>query len=352
MGLPAVSTKKTETHVYRQVELRSLPSFWRLNERVQEVLRHSTWWDRYGVDWLHVAVAVLWLLPGGLLLLRSGNLPTQAAGVFLLGCYHAILSNKAGHVLIHNGMSESPRLNWLCSRLFVDFVGGFSTQLGWDMHVKMHHPHTNIIGLGDSSVWRVPSLPRSVYMFLAPLCFPIITPVVSVGYIIQNKLWRELPVAVSLVCAGAAFHVYLLVAVSGFSLGGALLLLPVYRAVLSIPYIHINIFQHIGLPMYSPEDRPVRIYQMSTGVLNLSRNAFLDATFGHALINCHVEHHLFPKLSDNMCLKIKPLVRDFLLDNGLPYNEDSYWRRLKLFLKNYTKLMVDAPPITHFVGIQ
>ena len=69
-------------------------------------------------------------------------------------------------------------------------------------------------------------------------------------------------------------------------------------------------------------------------------------------MNCHVEHHLFPKLSDNMCLKIKPVVSKFLKENGLPYHEDSYMGRLKYFLDQYETLMVNAPPITHFVGIQ
>lgn len=56
--------------------------------------------------------------------------------------------------------------------------------------------------------------------------------------------------------------------------------------------------------MYSRSARPARLLQMSHGVLNLPRNVLLDWTFGHSLISCHVEHHLFPFLSDNMCLKV------------------------------------------------
>lgn len=48
-------------------------------------------------------------------------------------------------------------------------------------HVKMHHGYTNVLGLGDSSTWRLPCLNRYVYMFLAPLSIPIITPLVAVG---------------------------------------------------------------------------------------------------------------------------------------------------------------------------
>lgn len=65
--------------------------------------------------------------------------------------------------------------------------------------------------------------------------------------------------------------------------------------------------QHVGLPMFSVKKTPKRIYQMTHGVLNLPRNFLLDWTFGHSLISCHVEHHLFPFLSDNMCLKVELL---------------------------------------------
>lgn len=45
----------------------------------------------------------------------------------------------------------------------------------------MHHGYTNVLGLGDSSTWRLPCLNRYVYMFLAPFLIPIITPLVAVG---------------------------------------------------------------------------------------------------------------------------------------------------------------------------
>lgn len=134
--------------------------------------------------------------------------------------------------------------------------------------------------------------------------------------------------------------------------------------------------QHIGLDMFSPTRRPKRINQMSRGVLNLPRNLLLDWTFGHSLINCHVEHHLFPQLSDHMCLKVhllerdpltpawfyllslsrppqvKPIVSRFLREKQLPYLEDSYLSRLQTFFHRYQELMVLAPPITELVGVQ
>lgn len=65
------------------------------------------------------------------------------------------------------------------------------------------------------------------------------------------------------------------------------------------------LLQHIGLPMFSPDKKPRRIHMMTLGVLNLPRQPVLDWAFGHSLISCHVEHHLFPWLSDHMCLKVE-----------------------------------------------
>lgn len=59
--------------------------------------------------------------------------------------------------------------------------GSFSAQAGIQGHIKMHHAHTNVIGLGDSSVWKVPFLPRTVYLFVAPLAVPVLTPLVALG---------------------------------------------------------------------------------------------------------------------------------------------------------------------------
>jgi fatty acid desaturase 6 len=224
--------------------------------------------------------------------------------------------------------------------------------MGYDIHIKCHHPHTNIIGLGDSSSWKAPFLSRIPYMFFAPLLLPVLTPFIGIKMLVEEKQWKQLLGFLVIMPAGIAFHAWLIILYTHCSVSWGLVTLFAFRAALMVPYIHINIFQHIGLPMYSQENRPARIYQMATGSLNLSRNWFLDLTFGHSLINCHVEHHLFPRLSDNMCLKVKPVVSKYLQENGLPYHEDSYWDRLMIFLKHYDELMVRAPPVTHFIGVQ
>lgn len=71
---------------------------------------------------------------------------------------------------------------------FSQICGSFSSHAGIQAHIKMHHAHTNVIGLGDSSVWKVPFLPRIVYLFLAPLAMPIITPLVALGRLLYSNI--------------------------------------------------------------------------------------------------------------------------------------------------------------------
>lgn len=331
------------------VELKKLPDFGRLAADVNAVVRSASWWQRYGIDWMQLALAGA-AIPLALFLLSSDNRLTQLSGVLCWGWVHAAWANKAGHLAVHGGLADSPAAGRFWARFFIDFWGTFSAEAGHSIHVKMHHGHTNIVGLGDSSTWKVTFLSRYPYMFLAPFAIPLLTPIAAISELLSQP--RQLLSCLSLMSAGLYLQLYLLVTAAGCqSYWTALVLLFAMRSVYAIPYLHVNIFQHIGLPMYDPDHRPVRLFQMSTGVLNLSRNILLEAGFGHSLISCHVEHHLFPFLSDNMCLTIKPFVRRFLMSHGLPYHEDSYTNRLSYFLEHYEKLLVHAPTIVHFVGL-
>ncbi|RUS84109.1 hypothetical protein EGW08_008148 [Elysia chlorotica] len=333
------------------VDLKKLPQFGILSKQVSDVVAVSSWWERYGVDWvIHASAALTWLASHWLV---GSALPgVHWLGVFLLGCSHYCVTFKAAHMLVHDAGCGSKAWNRFWCFVSSDVMGSFSADVGYDIHIKCHHPHTNVVGLGDSSTWKAPFLPRYVYLFLAPLLLPPLIPLVAIKELLELQApWKTVR-HMLLAYSGLAFHLYLLTAVSGLTLTGALWAIFLSRNVLSIPYIHVNVFQHIGLPMYCQQHRPKKIYQMTTGVLNLPRNPLLDICFGHSIMSCHTEHHLFPRLSDNMCLKVKPLVRAFCLDRGLPYHEDSYAGRVKHFWNNYNSLMVNAPPITKFVGLQ
>lgn len=335
--------------VYDNVKLKDIPKMGDLREEVNAILHKASWWDLYGVDWA-IMVTVFGMVLVGVYLMSCDSLLAVALGLMIYGYCHSSIAVKGAHAVAHGSMCASATWNRFWMYIFSDVAGTFPADAAYDIHIKTHHPHTNIIGLGDSSTWKIPFLPAYLYMYVAPLLVPIITIPISISEVWGS--WLKLIKYITLAGIGLSVNFFLLINLSGFSFTQALLVTWAARAMLIIPYIHVNIFQHIGLPMYSQKSRPVRIYQMSTGVLNLPRNPILDYSFGHSIVSCHIEHHLFPTLSDNMCLKIQPTVSRFLRKNGLPYNEDTYRSRLDMFTKKYQKLMVNAPPITHFVGIQ
>ncbi|CAH1782566.1 unnamed protein product [Owenia fusiformis] len=331
------------------IKVRNCPNFSDLNAKVKKIIQKSSYWEKYGID-LAIVLTAIAFVPLTYKLMASDSLLTIITGMIIFGMTHSIIANKGGHAASHGAFGETKLWNHFATRFTVEFWGSTSAHIGYMIHIKEHHPHTNITGLGDSSTWKVPMLPRYIYMFVAPHFIPIVIPFFSMSMLIGNflELVKYSIIAGSgLVLQVGAFHVF-----CGYSIPMSIFMLFASRSVMAAPYIHFNIFQHIGLPMYSQANRPKRIYQMASGCLNLDRNPLLDLTLGHTLINCHVEHHLFPGLSDNMVLTIKPIVSSFLKENGLPYNEDSYSNRMFLFLDKYEELMVNAPPLTHFIGLQ
>jgi len=345
------TVKKGGKEVYDEVKLTNIPKFSDLKAEVNAIVKQCGWWDKYGVDWA-LNFLFLGLAGVGILFVRAHTVFGIVAGAFLMGWSHSLLATKAGHMATHGSFTEDKKWSRPLSVVFVEIIGTFSEELAYDIHIKEHHPYTNIIGIGDSSTWKVPSLPRYIYMFFAPLLLPPVTPLVSIAGLVEKRSFLGLAKYLIRGIGGLALQAYIVSACANITATQALLVLWLARAMFSISYIHVNIFQHIGLPMYSQENKPVRLYQMSTGVLNLPSNPILNYAFGHSIISCHVEHHLFPMLSDNMCLKIKPVVSSFLKKHGMPYNEKTYTNRLWHFIEKYDTLMVNAPPITHFVGLQ
>ncbi|XP_008829671.1 fatty acid desaturase 6 [Nannospalax galili] len=322
-----------------------------LERQVQDVVRASSWWERHGVDCAILALSLL-ALPAGFLCLRFHNVLAFATGITILGLCHYTLTVKGSHLATHGALTESKHWSKILLLFFVEVCTAFPAEFGRFNHVNMHHGYTNVVGLGDSSTWKLPCLNRYVYMFLAPLLIPVLTPLVALERLRQEELRMALR-TLGLISLGLYSQYWLFLNVSGFkSPSSALACMLLTRSLLAHPYLHVNIFQHIGLPMFSPDKKPRRIHMMSLGVLNLPRLPVLDWAFGHSLISCHVEHHLFPRLSDHMCLKVKPVVSKFLHDKQLPYNEDSYLSRFQLFLDHYEEFMVQAPPITELVGMQ
>uniref|UniRef100_A0A8K9XFP8 Tripartite motif containing 16 n=1 Tax=Oncorhynchus mykiss TaxID=8022 RepID=A0A8K9XFP8_ONCMY len=152
-----------------------------LTRLVQKTVKESSWWERRGID-ITILVLAFLLLPPAFLLLGSSQILVFVLGMVLMGVSHAVISIKGTHLASHGSLSESPAWAEFWAVFFIEVCGSFTARAGVTGHIKMHHAHTNVIGLGDSSTWKIPCLPRSVYLFIAPLAIPIITPLVALAH--------------------------------------------------------------------------------------------------------------------------------------------------------------------------
>ncbi|XP_077358895.1 fatty acid desaturase 6 isoform X1 [Festucalex cinctus] len=214
-----------------------------LTRKVEEVVKASSWWERRGLDCTILAGAFLICLPAGFLLMRCADWLRFTCGLLLMGVAHAVITVKGSHLASHGALSHSPAAKRFWALFFIEICGAFSSHVASSAHVALHHAHTNVLGLGDSSTWKLPHLPRLLYLFVAPLAMPVITPLVALAEVGGASAALALRTLL-LILLGVASHLWLLMSVSGFrSATGAALCMLATRAMFSLPFVHVNIFQ-------------------------------------------------------------------------------------------------------------
>ena len=166
-------------HVLHIVKDHDLPNYLELKQQVDGIISKLTWWQSYGIDCFHHFMAVVGALLS-FLMLKFDLVAMNICGVILLGYCHYILSVKGSHLAVHNAAVKSLAINGLLSFFFCDLCGSISSDSIYQFHIKDHHSYTNIIGIGDSSTWKIPYIPAHLYMFVTPLLMPIVSPYISV----------------------------------------------------------------------------------------------------------------------------------------------------------------------------
>ena len=64
------------------IELKNLPSYAKLNSKVQKVVQESSWVERFGVDWLHLLGAVIGYIVGHIWL-GTDSLVNHISGMYV-----------------------------------------------------------------------------------------------------------------------------------------------------------------------------------------------------------------------------------------------------------------------------
>jgi fatty acid desaturase len=176
-----------------------------------------------------------------------------------------------------------------------------------------------------------------LYFFVTPFLVSFWLVYHSVEFLLEKK--KSVVRYLALAGAGWAFFIYLFARL--MPLGAAVATAFVMRSLFAPIFMHLAAFNHIGLD--SPPVRQEWLPHQTITTRNLKPQWFLSGMGGNAFVECHLEHHLFPAVSNRTLSKIRPLVRKALERDGYAYIEVPYWTCLKDSLKYYDAFFTLPP---------
>lgn len=314
----------------------SAKHFAELQTEVQAELAKYGYFQRHG--WaiatfvlkaiLFVASFYVFALPG---------LIFKVVGIILLGYFYFAIALPGIHETRHTAFAKSPFWNRAWAYFFSDFWGNQSNDWWYHRHVLEHHAYTNVPDR-DPPSFTYPWINRWSYFFAVPYALGGWLFYYSLVFLKKKPLRLLLFVLLSI--AGWAFHIWMFSLV--VSMPYAVLCFFIMRLLWSPVFMHMAVFNHIGLE--TPETRLPWLPHQTMTTRNLKPNLLLIGMGGHAFTDFHIEHHLFPRMSDHMTTKIAPIVKKYVAKEGYKYSEQSYMSCLKNCLKYYKELFKYGPP--------
>lgn len=319
------------------VEEISPQAFTVLSQAVQKEVRKYSWFGQYGYEWLFFGLRAL-LFAGGLFIMSAPYWLGTVLGLIVASYAFYGIAITGTHESRHNAYVRSAKKNKILGFFFGDFWSGESSEWWYAHHVQDHHVYTNIYGK-DEDYFMFPWVNRYLYLFILPY---FVVPTLFVGSV--KYLWpRKIALLRFLVLyfAGYAFQtalVYLAIGHVGWSLLAVLLI----RSLFSPVFMHLALFNHIGLEKF--EKKFSWLPHQSKTTRNVKPNWFLVGMGGNAFVHRHIEHHLFPSLPNRMLSKINPLVQEAMKKEGYTYIENTYSQCLRGCIKYYKLIFTKGPP--------
>lgn len=304
-----------------------------LSKEIQEILKDHSWYQNHGIEWAK-SLLRCGLFISGWAIFALGHWFFQIIGLVTMSYAFVSIAISGIHQASHKSLAKSSHWNRFAAFLYTDFWASKS-HLWWKWrHIDTHHPHTNVIGK-EPQPFYFPWMASWLYFF--------VTPYLVVPWFISSSIHflRNQPKELLLYLVFASLGVIAqssLFWVLGYSWGTSFFLMLLMRSLFAPVFLHIAVFNHIGLPSYDQDNRPLWLELQSKTTRNLKPHWFLKGLGGNAFLDGHLEHHLFPHLSNHSLSKIRNKVVEFLKNNGYEYREESYWYCLSQCLKHYDKL--------------
>ena len=321
-------------------ELFSEKNFARLSEEVINLIKKQDWMQKYGFEWAILFFRIIGFCLGFYIFtntVTNTGIFYKVLGMIVLSYFYYGIAITGIHETSHRSFVRSSKLNKFFGYIFSDFWASQSSEWWYHRHIEVHHIYTNIKSKENENSFYYPWIGRYVYFFLIPYLAVFWEIIYSIDFLWEK--WKNLVLYLLLVTAGWAFHLFLFSLILPFHL--AFLSVFIMRSLFAPLFVHLAVFNHIGLE--DPKVRLPWIEHQTLTTRNLKRNWFLSGLGGNAFVEAHIEHHLFPSLSNKMLLKIRPIVLKYLKKEGYTYVEETYFNCLKNCIKYYHKIFSNAP---------
>ncbi len=303
-----------------------------LTQEVREYLKSLSWFKRYVYE-VFICVFKLALFAGGIWIFSFPGLWNKILILPVLSFLYASISITGIHETGHRAFVKWPLLNKILGYFFADFWTGKSSLWFHYHHCQEHHTYTNVPQKEEQFIYY-PWMNAYVYFFGLPYLILFWFFYRSIKFLWEK--WLQLAIYLVLAIAGYALNIYL------FSLfvplGWAIFWTFAMRLLFVPVFLQLTIFNHIDLDLLDKLE-PWLPHQSKT-TRNIKKTWFFSWIGGNSLVDCHIEHHIFPALSQAMLAKVHPIIEKYLQREGYKYVEDNYWKCLRFCLKNYDKIFL------------
>lgn len=322
--------------LFHMNEALSKQDFVELSALVQAKIRGLSWWYRHGMETVSFLVR-LSLFGLGYVIFARGGWVAGSIGMILLSYAYTAVAITGTHETSHLSYAKGKWVNKLWAVFFSDFWAAQSHRWWQYRHVQVHHVYPNV-SEREPQPFYFPWINRYVYFFAIPYLVVFWLIIHSIGYL--RKQPRQLALYLVCMAAGMAFHTWLFARL-GFSVAASVALMFVMRSLFAPVFMHLAVFNHIGLD--NPRQVLPWIPRQGNTTRNIKPTLFLTGMGGNAFLECHLEHHLFPTLSNHLLAKVRPIVREYLVRKGYEYKEETYVSCLQNCVKHYHEVFQHLP---------
>ncbi len=311
-------------------DLFSEKNFIELSKEVRNLVSTQSWWSRHGQEWVALfARLALFALGYGIFTVPGAIF--KIIGIVILSYAYYGIGITATHETSHLAFTKSPHLNRILSYIFSDFWCAQSSLWWHHRHVQVHHVYPNVPSK-EKKQFYYPWLHKYVYFFITP--FLVQFWLVAHSVIFLKGKWKAMAIYSILGLAGWLLPIYLfsLVVSVPAAIGYAFIM----RSLFAPLFLHLSVFNHLGLE--NPATRLPWLPHQTKTTRNLRPHWILVGMGGNALVDCHIEHHLYPGLSNHILGKIRPIIKKYLQKEGYQYAEEGYWSCLKNCLHYYSEV--------------